>query len=51
MCGSLDRRQTIISLEPTDLETTIELYLVDEQNDLAKDSLEAHEYRLKHLIR
>ena len=40
-----------MSLEPIDPETAIELYLADKENDLAEASLEAHEYRLNHLVR
>jgi len=40
-----------MSLEPIDPETALELYLADKENDLAEASLEAHEYRLNHLVR
>jgi len=40
-----------MSLEPIDPETAIKLYLTDKENDLAEASLEAHEYRLNHLVR
>lgn len=40
-----------MSLEPIDPETALELYLADKQNDLAEASLEAHRYRLQHVVR
>jgi integrase len=40
-----------MSLEPIDPDTALELYLADKENDLAEASLEAHEYRLNHLVR
>ena len=40
-----------MSLEPIDPETALELYLADRENELAEASLEAHRYRLGHLIR
>ncbi len=51
LCDSLNWRQPIMSFEPTDPETALELYLADKENDLAEASLEAHEYRLNHLVR
>jgi integrase len=40
-----------MSLEPIQPETAIELYLADRKNELAEASVEAHEYRLNHLVR
>jgi len=40
-----------MSLEPIDPETALDLYLADKQNELAEASLEAHRYRLQHLVR